>query len=143
MKDSLEEVVWKIEWSDGLSLGIPEIDEEHRRFISRVNELNSAIVRQTEKTEIQRILDLMIVEATEHFEHEERLLARSKYPDHARHAESHARLEAALLEEKRRFARTEFSVGWMLAGLGIKELLVNHLLNEDMRYREFLEPKKT
>jgi hemerythrin len=32
--------IWKIEWNDEMILGIPEIDEEHKRFASLINDFN-------------------------------------------------------------------------------------------------------
>jgi hemerythrin len=36
-----------VSWSDELSVGIEEIDEQHRQFINIMNELHSAIIRKS------------------------------------------------------------------------------------------------
>ena len=120
---------WEISWSDTLSVGVPEIDAEHRQFVARVNELNKAIVECKDKPTVERLLDLMLMEATHHFWHEQQLLAQWQYPQRAAHA-------------AKEFERADVSFTWALKGLHIKQLLVDHLLQEDMKYRDFLRTRK-
>jgi hemerythrin len=134
----LKQREWEIAWSDTLSVDVPEIDAEHRQFVARVNELNKAIVEGEDKRAIERLLDLMLMEATHHFWHEQQLLADWKYPDRAVHVAKHAQLTAQLERVMREFEQADVSFAWALKGLYIKQLLVDHLLQEDMKYRDFL-----
>lgn len=121
-----------------MSVDVPEIDEEHRQFVARVNDLNEAIVEGADKPAIERLLDLMLMEATHHFWHEQQLLAKWKYPDRAVHAAKHAHLTAQFERVMKEFEQADVSVTWALKGLYIKQLLVDHLLKEDMKFRDFL-----
>jgi hemerythrin-like metal-binding protein len=134
----MKEREWEIRWSDTLSVDVPEIDKEHQQFIARVNALNEAIVECKDKPTVERLLDLMLMEATHHFWHEQQLLAEWKYPDRAVHAAKHAQLTAQFERAMKEFEQASVSVTWMLKGLYIKQLLVDHLLKEDMKYRDFL-----
>lgn len=129
---------WEIRWSDSLSVGIPEIDQEHQQFVRRVNELNKAIIECRDKPTVERLLDLMLMEATHHFWHEQQLLAKWKYPQRAEHAAKHAQLTAQFDHIMKEFERADVSFTWALKGLHLKQLLVDHLLQEDMKYRNFL-----
>ena len=133
---------WEIRWNDALTVGVPEIDEEHRKFIARVNELNQAIVECKDKPAVERLLDLMLMEATHHFWHEQRLLADWKYPDRAVHAAKHAHLTEQFDRLMKEFEQADVSFTWALKGLHIKQLLIDHLLKEDMKYRDFLRTQK-
>lgn len=133
---------WKISWSDSLSVGVPEIDAEHQQFVARVNELNEAIVECRNKPTVERLLDLMLMEATHHFWHEQQLLIRWGYPDRAAHAIKHAQLTQQLDRIMKEFEQADVSFTWALKGLYIKQLLVDHLLQEDMKYRDFLRQRK-
>ncbi|MBI2319807.1 MAG: hemerythrin family protein [Betaproteobacteria bacterium] len=139
----MEEVPWLITWNETLSLGIPEVDEDHRRFISLLNELNRAILACRDKTEIRQRLDAMVADARKHFEHEERLLAENGYPDAARHARVHGELMDRIAAAMVYFNSAGFSQVWVEKGLLIKNLLVEHLLEEDMKYRDFLSSRMT
>ncbi len=40
------------------------------------------------------------------------------------------------------FEQADVSFTWALKGLHIKQLLIDHLLKEDMKYRDFLRTQK-
>ena len=138
----MEKSEWKIAWSDFLSVGVPEMDDEHRQFIARVNELNKAIIESEDKATIERMMDLMLMEAAHHFWHEQELLARWNYPETAAHIAKHAELTAQFERVMKEFAETDISFVWALKGLHVKQLLVEHLLKEDMKYRDFLRAQE-
>ena len=139
---ALEKSEWEIAWSNFLSVGVPEMDEEHRQFIARVNALNKAILECEDKATVERMMDLMLTEAAHHFRHEQELLARWKYPDTAAHTAKHAQLIAQFERVMKGFAQTDISFVWALKGLHLKQLLVEHLLQEDMKYRDFLRAQE-
>jgi hemerythrin-like metal-binding protein len=139
----LEKSEWEIVWSDFLSVGVPEMDDEHRQFISRVNELNKAIIESEDKATVERMMDLMLMEAAHHFGHEQELLARWKYPETAAHSARHAELTAQFERVMKQFAETDISFVWALKGLHVKQLLIEHLLKEDMKYRDFLRAQES
>ncbi|MEK7438124.1 MAG: bacteriohemerythrin [Pseudomonadota bacterium] len=138
----MNESEWKIHWSNSLSVGVPEIDEEHQQFVARVNELNEAIVECRDKPTVERLLDLMLMEASHHFWHEERLLVKWKYPQRAAHAAKHAQLMRQFERVMKEFEQADISFTWALKGLHIKQLLVDHLLHDDMKFRDFLRNKE-
>ena len=134
----MEKNGWELQWSDFLTVGIPQMDEEHKKFISQVNELTKAVVDCRDKTTIRRLMDSMLAEAANHFRHEEQLLVEWKYPDRAVHAAKHVQLAAQLDRVKREFETPAISFMGALKGLQINQLLIDHLLKEDMKYRDFL-----
>ena len=139
----MEKNEWEIAWSNFLSVGVAEMDDEHRQFIARVNELNKAIVEIEDKAKVARALDLMLTEAAHHFEHEEQLLAQWDYPETAAHTAKHTELREQFERVVKEFAGTDISFVWALKGLRLKQLLIEHLLNEDMKYRDFLRARGT
>ncbi len=132
---------WKVDWNDSLVLGIAEIDADHQRFASLVNDLNLAILRRESKDEVRNRLTLLLFDARAHFQHEERLFTQYVYPEHEAHANLHRQIEAAMLEEFTLFETADFGKEWLESGLRIKGLLVDHLLREDMKYRAFMRSK--
>ncbi len=132
------DLVWKIEWNDSLSLGIPAMDAENRRFIGLVNDLNAALIDRKPKADIQKVLREMLADANRHFQHEEQLFARYGYPDARHHSELHPDIIAALTEVMEEFEKDDLSMVWVKCGLLIKQTLVNHLLEEDVKYLDWL-----
>src|SRR5271169_4682010 len=96
----METNIWKIEWNDGMSVGIPEIDEDHKLFISLVNGFNQSVTGRMALTEVKKRLQLIIDDAERHFAHEERLVKEWRYPDAEDHARIHAQIIKALQDIK-------------------------------------------
>jgi hemerythrin len=133
---------WEIAWSDSLSVGVAAMDDEHRQFIARVNELNSAIIEAEDKGAVERSMNLMLAQAADHFRHEEELLDEWKFPQAAEHKARHAELAALFGRVMQEFRETDISYVWALKGLRLKQLLVEHLLREDMAYRDFMRARE-
>ncbi|MFY9326636.1 MAG: bacteriohemerythrin [Georgfuchsia sp.] len=124
------------EWTDEMSVGIPEMDEEHKRFLDLVNGLSESIINRLGVTEVKKRLQDILDDATEHFELEERLFKEFRYPQ----ADAHTAKHAELIEAIRHLESTiEFGIDfdWIDAALTLKESLIIHIQTEDMRYAEF------
>ena len=133
---------WEVAWSEELSVGIPQIDEEHRRFIGLVNELNAAIAGREPKAQVEALLDAIVSEARAHFAHEERLLGERGYPGAEQHALLHAGLIIQVSAALHDIRDTEWSRFWIETGLAIRKVLLDHLFQEDMRFRDYFFPAK-
>lgn len=116
---------------------IPEIDAEHQHFIRLVNELNEAIAGRMGLEKIRHCMQAIVDDAAAHFTHEEALLGEWGYPAAGEHAEKHAQITQALRETMARFEHDGTEFEWVDAGLQIKKALIEHLLTEDMKYRDF------
>lgn len=138
----MERSEWKIEWSDFLSVGIPEIDDEHRVFIARVNDVNRAILEVKDKVTVERLINLMMIDATSHFRSEVQLLKARQYPHTADHARKHEELVDKFNRLIEEFRKGDLSFVWALKGLRIKQLLVEHLLQEDMKFKDYFVQSK-
>lgn len=128
---------WRLEWNEGLSVHIPEIDAEHRQFIHLINELNQAIGGRMDVQEIRKRMQAVQDDAVKHFAHEEALFREWGYPEADEHARRHAEALQTLHHIMRHFERGGVDYEWIEAGLKVKETLIGHLLNEDMKYRDY------
>ncbi len=139
---SQNSIPWSLEWNDNLSMGIPEIDTEHQRFIRLVNQLNEAIIGRMEIGEVMQRMRAIMDDAHAHFAHEEVLFKEWRYPDGVAHAHKHAELSLALDAIMKRFRQgcTEYEL--IDSGMKIKSLLIEHLLTEDVKYRDYCKQNK-
>ncbi len=133
----MEKAPWHVGWSEDLSVGIPEIDAEHRTCLSLVDELNGAIIDRGHKQDIERICAALVLDAAHHFGHEERLLAELGYPEASHHAQLHKELTAKIAAAIEQLRSTEQGRYWAGAALSIKSALLDHLLQEDMKFRDY------
>jgi hemerythrin-like metal-binding protein len=128
---------WLLEWTDDMSVGIPEIDAEHRHFAQLINDLNQAIIEHHELSVIRNRMSLILEDATQHFAHEESLFKQWDYPDTAGHTAKHLLATRAYLDIMATLKQDYVETNWIAAGLKVKKILVDHLLKEDMKYRDF------
>lgn len=121
-----------------MSVGIPEIDEDHKRFILLVGDLNRAIADRMELGEIKRRLQLIFDDVVQHFAHEEKLFAQWQYPDTQTHASKHAQVLKTLDAIKERSINYDLPLEWIAVSMEVKDLLIDHLVTEDVKYAEYV-----
>jgi len=140
MSSPTETSQWRLEWSDDLSVCIPELDTEHKHFIQLVNEFNEAITQRMDIAEIKKRMQAILDDAGAHFYHEESLLRAWCYPDTEEHAQKHAKI---LIELSGSMGKANSSMEYdcIEADLKLKNILIEHLLTEDIKYRDYLQKK--
>jgi hemerythrin-like metal-binding protein len=127
----------QLTWNEGMSVGISEIDEDHQRFILLINKLNCSITTGKTPSEIKQIMQLIIDDAVHHFANEEVLISKWQYPDAEAHADIHVEVVRALEELQKQFIPYGNDSDWMDAGMKIKNILVDHIMKEDMKFADF------
>ena len=128
---------WRLEWSEELSMFIPELDAEHKHLLDLVNQLNDAIVGRMKPEEVKHRMQALVDAAAAHFPHEETLLRESGYPAAEEHAQIHAGILLAMRTILGGFESKGTEYEWINAGLQIKKALLYCLLNEDMKFRDY------
>lgn len=128
---------WTMSWNDVMSVGIPEIDADHKHFIDLINELNRSITDGKDPAEIKKRLQIIVEDAERHFSQEERLFSEWQYPGTEAHAIKHAHVLKMLNAIMENFVPYGADSGWINAGLRIRDILIEHILSDDMTYAEF------
>lgn len=133
----METEVWSLDWSDDLSVGIPEIDREHQKFVALVNDLNRAIVGRAELAEIREKLQAILDNARTDAAIEGEILRQQNYPHASDHAQSHQLMDMRMREIVGDLSENSTLYQWIDAGLQVKKILIGHFLNEDMKIRDY------
>ncbi|MEI7843918.1 MAG: bacteriohemerythrin [Gallionellaceae bacterium] len=124
-----------MEWKNEYSLGIQEIDDQHKALLRSFNKIKEAIrTEQAWSGTHFSILELR-EHALSHFAVEEAMMRLFGYPETEAHRESHklflAKLEDISNSSIRKSASTK-----MLASL--QEWLTNHIVESDKDYAQFI-----
>ncbi len=131
-----------ITWLDSYSVGNERLDGQHQRLLSIINSLGEAMLAGTEHTALMKILSDLAGYAKTHFRDEERMLTELNYPDLAKHQERHADLNRKLADYYRNFyLKRDMKAQDVLDFL--KHWLFDHILEEDMGYKETLSQPPT
>ena len=81
-----------IRWTDELSLGIPEIDAEHRELVELINGLHDVMRVGADYVQVVELLGEIYGRIAEHFTAEEELMQDLHFPGYAEHKEDHETL---------------------------------------------------
>jgi hemerythrin len=128
-----------VEWSDELSVGIEEIDEQHKVLVNLVNRLfDETVVHQAGTSAVmEEILHELIEYTVIHFAVEESLFRIFHYPATETHTRHHDELKAQVLDIQKKVKQGEASLNTELL-MFLKRWLTNHILQEDKLYAPFL-----
>ena len=118
-----------IVWSEHFSVGVPAMDEEHKKLIAMLNQLR----HRDETGTAFNIVMQMFEYASVHFKHEEELLAHVGYSE----LETQKREHAAFLAKTSSFSESNMDDPALCDDLLVYLLkwMVHHILEEDMKYK--------
>lgn len=83
----------KLEWNKSFETGVELIDTQHRELIKRIDALELAIYGGKAKVELVIMLEYLATYVDKHFEAEEEMMMKTKYPDFSRHHEEHKKFK--------------------------------------------------
>jgi len=79
-----------IQWSDDLSVGVPEIDKQHKKLVDILNRYYTEIKnKEDDKETIDRFLNELSDYMRDHLDYEEKFLAIIGYPELEQHKKVH------------------------------------------------------
>jgi len=81
-----------IEWKDSYSVGIADVDYEHRQMIDMINELHERLSRTTETVDATVSLGEILRGISAHFALEERFMHEHRYDQFSQHKGAHEQL---------------------------------------------------
>ena len=126
-----------LEWTRELEFGIPVIDNQHKRIVQFINELDDAC-RTGNAAETQHVMEGLLNYTVTHFEFEEDLQERSDYPYLKAHRRIHEIFMKKVAAVRERSQQGEDVAPELLTLL--KGWLANHIKSED---RDYVESVKT
>jgi hemerythrin len=124
-------------WTDEYSVGIEEIDNQHKTLFDLINRLYFAALNREDATETVEILDTLLDYTRTHFALEEKLLESAGYADLAEHAQEHRRFIEKLNSVVQKFMIEEKTVTFELINF-LKHWLKEHILETDTAYASAL-----
>ena len=120
-------------WKDGFSVGIDDIDFQHKTFLGYLNECYDAVTvdRQTEVS--QELIDKLKAYVKDHFSFEENIMQFTGYPELEKHQAMHRYFESqiAQLESSAGAPGGTATAKTVLAML--RDWFLNHILEEDRK----------
>lgn len=132
----LSENVDLIVWKPSFAIGIPIIDEEHRRLVELCNELYKAIMSSKNSKRKDAVRDALKECADyvlTHFSNEEKLMQVCGYKDFESHKRTHAEFVKKVLEKSHNFENETFSSSLEFVKF-LYDWILSHIAHTDTLY---------
>lgn len=129
-----------IDWSNSLSVDIKELDDQHKKLIELINQLNDAMKVGKGKDVIGKVLGSLIAYTKSHFATEERLMQTHSYPSYIIHKKAHDDLTKQALDLQKKFEAGNIAITVEVMGF-LKDWLSKHIMSTDKQYSPFLKGK--
>lgn len=122
-----------IPWSDNLSVGVQEIDQQHQKLISMLNQFYDMVTQDNRKA-LESLLNSMAEYTLYHFKTEEAYFDRFQYSDSAEHKKRHQEFAAKVADVTARIRSGKMVISMEVTNY-LKEWVTNHILREDKKYQ--------
>jgi hemerythrin len=131
-----------IQWTPEFSVGLEEIDEQHKELFNRINVLLNACNQGQGKQIVGETIDFLEQYVKNHFGSEEKQMIKFAYPEYLPHRKEHQQFIESFSEIKERFE--EDGPGLHIVVLTNKivvDWLKNHIIMTDTKLGSFLKGK--
>ena len=81
-----------INWKEDFSVGVAEVDHEHRELIEEINELHAVMQKGADHETVLKSLGEIYAQIAAHFALEEKMMRNTRYPSLAEHKQDHETL---------------------------------------------------
>ncbi len=133
-------------WIENLKVNIKEFDEDHKRMLRMINELNSAIqdsavTGEIEPVEMEIALHRLDNYIRYHCAQEELCMSLTGYPDLQQHKKEHAKLGALIGDLQGRFRESTNPKDAAEIERFVHEWIIDHIFVTDRKYASHLHSK--
>lgn len=129
-----------ISWNKNYSVGIEEMDIQHKQLLVIMNNLNDAMQAGKGKEALYDVFIELADYTLHHFGDEERLMRDHAYPEREAHLKMHRDLEQKIADYKQMIDDGMTVVSSEILDF-LKQWLVNHILINDKKFGRFIAEK--
>lgn len=129
-----------VEWRDEYSVGIERIDNDHKKLIQLINDLETAVHYNAGDEFERKALEELVAYTQTHFKLEEELMQEHDYPDFEAHKGQHDQMISNVEVYMRDYENNGHKV---LGGIAeqLKLWLIQHINGTDQKYAPYLHSK--
>jgi len=127
-----------IMWTEMLSVGVEQIDKQHRELFEHANRLFEAGQKGKSKEVIGELLQFLDQYTKTHFRDEEKYMESIKYPELDVQKRAHADFIASLQNLRNEFEKSGGNLTVVLnANRLVVDWLTNHIANQDKKIGKY------
>ncbi len=129
-----------VTWKDEYSVGIESIDNDHRKLLNLINQLQTAVYYQTGRQFEQEALKALVDYTKTHFDREEKLMSDHDYPGFENHQFEHHKMIVKVEQFVTTYQKEGHKVIKDIAEF-LRHWLINHINKTDKAYSSYLRDK--
>ncbi|WP_020674757.1 bacteriohemerythrin [Geopsychrobacter electrodiphilus] len=127
-------------WNEKYSVGVTELDEQHKSLIHMINEMHYAMNNDKGQEAITSIIEQMFAYMELHFSTEEGYMQQFGYLGLLAHQKSHEEFRSKARDLRERVSAGEFVLSFEILQF-LSDWLQNHILVSDMKYTSLFAEK--
>jgi len=131
----------QIRWQKIFDTGIPEVDQQHKKLVAMINQLedSNAAGHDAVDHKIGLVLRKLVDYTQYHFSEEEKIMDKIKYVDRGKHTDKHKKLvhQVATILKKLKASGTvdvyelmSFLRDWLLDHIVLEDIKIGHAYRE-------------
>lgn len=129
-----------IQWNDTLSVGVSEIDKQHKELVRMINQLNDAMKVGKAKDQLGEILVGLVKYALSHFKTEEIYFDKFGFPEAISHKKEHLDFTQKVSDFKKSFDAGTVGLSVSIMTF-LSNWLTNHIKTTDKKYSKLFNDK--
>ncbi len=127
-------------WKDSYSVGVAEIDRQHKKLIDMINTLHQAMSQGKGKQVVNAVLADLANYCATHFRQEEKFMADAGYPELDAHREKHQKMTQKVLALQADVKAGKATITMEVMRF-LEQWLDKHILGTDKKYGPYLNAK--
>ena len=124
-------------WKKDYSVSVDSIDDQHKKLVNIINDLNNAMLHEKGRDVIRKILTDLVSYTKEHFAYEEGLMKKNNYHDFENHKKVHIDLLKTVGTFYENFESGKAEMSREIMDF-LKDWLAGHILGTDKKYSEVM-----
>jgi hemerythrin len=124
-----------LDWQESMSVGVKEIDDQHKQLLDTISTLNDAILDKSVEKALVSIFDRLFDYMEIHFATEERYFDEFDYPDAETHKAAHRFFSGRIIEMHKNIDKDIHELSLDLVAF-LEFWLVGHVMVMDKKYMD-------
>lgn len=129
-----------IDWNDSYSVGINDMDDQHKKLVGLINQLHEAMKVGQGSLALTNVISDLVDYTIYHFQAEEKLIQSYNFPGFLAQQKMHKNFIEKVQEYQTNLASKKLSMSMEVIQF-LKTWLVEHIQGQDSKYGKYLNEK--
>ncbi|MFP4025328.1 MAG: bacteriohemerythrin [Thiohalospira sp.] len=129
-----------ITWKDSFSVGVPSIDDQHKKLVGMINNLFSEFAKGITDDFLKEIIKELEKYTVYHFTYEEKFMKLYDFEDYKAHKSEHGQFIEKIKSYKETLSKENKSEVIEFVTF-MKNWLLKHIMGTDKKYKKLFQEK--